>query len=74
MQLAVTIVQVLLCVAIVVIVTLQSGENQGLGVIAGGDNNFMNKTKGKSLDAKLTKATKWVALVFAVLTVALNCI
>jgi len=72
MQLAVSIVQVVLCVIIIAIVTLQSGEDQGIGVV-GGENSFMNKAKGNTLDAKLTKATKWVALAFAVVTVVLNC-
>lgn len=71
----ITVFQLILCVAIVVIVTLQSGKNDGLGVLGGGNNdNFLAKSKAKSLDAKLTKATKWVALAFAVLTLVLNCL
>ena len=71
----ITVIQLLICVAIVVIVTLQSGKNDGLGVLSGGNNdNFLSKSKAKSLDAKLTKATKWVALAFALLTIVLNCL
>ena len=74
MQLAITIVQLLCCLAIIVIVATQSGDVEGINVITGGSDNFMSKSKSRSLDAKLTKATKWVALVFVVLTVVLNCI
>ena len=73
MQLAITIIQLILCLAIVAMVLLQSGKNQGLGAIAGAADNFLSKSKAKSLDAKLAKATKWVALAFAVVTVILNC-
>jgi preprotein translocase subunit SecG len=74
MQLAITILQLIVCLAIIIMVVLQSGKTQGLGAIAGAADNFLSKSKAKSLDAKLTRATKWVALVFAVLTIVLNCI
>ena len=74
MQIAFSIAQVIVCVAIIVMVLFQSGETQGLGAIGGGMDNFLSKSKSKSLDAQLTKATKWVALVFAVLTIVLNCL
>ena len=35
-------------------------------------NRFLSKNKGKSGDAKLARWTKWVALVFIVLTLVLN--
>ena len=33
---------------------------------------FMSKNKSKSLDARLAKMTKWIGLVFVVLTIVLN--
>ena len=41
-------------------------------IIGGGSETFLSKNKGKSLDAKLSRATKWVAIVFVVLTLILN--
>ena len=68
-----TIIQVILAVALVVIVTMQSGKNSGLSsAITGGGDSFMSKNKGKSLDAKLARATKWIGGVFVLLTLALN--
>lgn len=68
-----TIIQVILAVALVVIVTMQSGKNSGLSsAITGGSDSFMSKNKGKSLDAKLARATKWIGGVFVLLTLALN--
>ena len=68
-----TVLQVLCGIALVVIVLFQSGKSAGLsGAIAGGADTFLSKGKAKSLDAKLAKMTKWVALAFVVLTLVLN--
>ena len=74
MELVITILQLIVCLAIIVMVIAQSGKTQGLGVIGGAADNFLSKSRARSIDAKLTKATKWVALLFAVLTLVLNCI
>ncbi len=67
-----TVIQLILAVGLVVIVTLQSGKSSGLSsAIAGGD-GFSAKSKSKSIDAKLAKATKWIGGVFLVLTLVLN--
>jgi len=72
MNMALTVIQVLLSVAIVAIVMLQSGKSAGLsGAIAGGADTFLSKNKAKSLDAKLAKATKWVAVAWVLVTLAL---
>ena len=72
MQLAITVLQVLCGLALVAIVMLQSGKSAGLsGAIAGGADTFLSKNKAKSVDAKLAKATKWVAIVWVVLTLVL---
>jgi len=73
MQLALTILQLLSGLAVTVVVLFQSGKRSGLsGAIAGGADTFMTKTKAKSWDARLAKATKWCAIVFVLLTLILN--
>ncbi|MEG1633259.1 MAG: preprotein translocase subunit SecG [Oscillospiraceae bacterium] len=75
MMLALTILQLLSGVAVTLIVLLQSGKSAGLsGAISGGADTFLARGKAKNLDAKLAKATKWLALAFVVLTLALNLI
>ena len=75
MNMALTVIQVLLSVAIVAIVMLQSGKSAGLsGAIAGGAETFLSKNKAKSLDAKLARGTKWVCAVWLVLTLVLSLI
>ena len=72
MQLALTIIQVVLSLILVAVVMLQSGKSAGLsGAIACGADTFLSKNKAKSLDAKLARWTKWVAIVWVVLTLVL---
>lgn len=75
LKLILTIIQLLSGLVVTVVVLMQSGKSAGLsGAIAGGAETFLSKGKAKSLDAKLAKATKWVALVFVLLTLVLNLI
>lgn len=73
LHLILTILQVLCAVALVAIVTLQSGKSSGLGsAVSGSAETFLSRNKGASLDAKLSRATKWVAGAFILLTLVLN--
>ena len=75
MKTAIVIIQLLVCLALVVIVVIQSGKASGLsGALSGSSDTFLSKNKSKSFDARLARATKWFAGVFVVLTVALNLI
>ena len=72
MYIALTILQLLSALAVTVIVLFQSGKRSGLsGAIAGGADTFLSKNKAKSVDAKLAKMTKWVAILWVVLTLVL---
>ena len=71
-QLIVSIVYFIVSLALVAIVMLQSGKSAGLsGAIAGGADTFLSKNKAKSADARLARMTKWVAVVFMVLTLVI---
>jgi len=67
-----TVIQVICAVLLVLVVTAQSGKSSGLGAITGNSDTFMSKNQGATLDAKLSKATKWIAALFLVLTLVLN--
>lgn len=67
-----TVIQVIFALLLVLVVSAQSGKSSGLGAISGNSETFMSKNQGASTDAKLAKATKWVAVVFVVLTLVLN--
>ena len=65
----VTILQLLCGLVVILAVLFQSGKSAGLsGAIAGGADTFLSKNKAKSADARLARMTKWVAVVFMLLT------
>ena len=71
-QIIVSIVYFVISLALIAIVILQSGKSAGLsGAIGGGADTFLSKNKAKSVDAKLAKFTKWVAIAFMVLTLVM---
>ena len=75
MKTAILVVHLVICVAIIAIVVLQSGKTSGLsGALSGSSDTFLSKNKSKTLDARLARATKWFAGVFVILTVVLNLI
>ncbi len=72
MTLFITILQLVVGLAIILMVLFQSGKSQGLGAIGGMADTFLAKSKAKSLDAKLARWTKWVGAVFIILTLVLS--
>lgn len=69
-MLALTIIHVVISLALIIIVLLQHGKQQGLsGAIAGGAETFFGKNKGRTIDAMLKKFTTVVAILFIVSSV-----
>ena len=69
----VTVLEVIASIAMILVVLFQSGKEDGLsGAISGNTESYMNKGNRSTLDAKLASATKWIAIVFMILTLALN--
>ena len=74
-RIVLTVLEVVASVALIAIVLLQSGKEAGLsGAISGNSDSYMNKSKGGNMDKALASATKWVALVWILLTLALSLI
>ena len=73
-EIVLVVLECIASVALVVTVMLQSGKEAGLGALSGKSDSYLNKSKGGSLDKVLASATKWIALVWAALTLALSCI
>ena len=74
LEIILTILEVIASVLLIAVVLLQTGKNSGLGAIGGASESFLSKNQAKSADAKLAKWTKWVALVFVLLTLSLSLI
>ena len=68
-QIVLSVIYFVVSLALIAVVMLQSGKSAGLsGAIAGGADTFLSKNKAKSADARLARMTKWVAVVFMLLT------
>lgn len=67
-----TILFILVCIAITVLVLMQEGKQAGLGAIAGAAESYWGKNKGRSMEGKLLKYTKILAVLFIVLAIVLN--
>ena len=68
------VLEALCSIALIVVVLMQSGKEEGLsGALAGGaSDSYLSKNKKGGLDAKLAASTKWIALVWIILTLALS--
>ena len=61
-------VMIVLAIFMVIAVLMQSGKDSNLsGTIAGGAETFFGKTKGKTIDRVLSKATTIVSIIFVIL-------
>ncbi len=75
LMIVLTVVYVLFCLFLIAVVLLQSGKSAGLsGAIAGGMDTFLAKNKAKTWDARLAKMTKWVAILWIIITLILSII
>ena len=68
------IILLLFSIAIVVVVLLQEGHQQNLGTITGGADTFLAKNKARTIDAFLSRWTKFIALGFFALVIIINVI
>ncbi|HIS48686.1 MAG TPA: preprotein translocase subunit SecG [Candidatus Scybalocola faecigallinarum] len=64
---------VLICIALIVVIMMQESKTSGLsGTINGVADTYWGKNKGRSMEGKLVKATKVLAVLFFILALALN--
>lgn len=68
-----TVLEAIASVALIVVVLLQSGKEAGLsGAIAGNSETYLSKSKGAGMDKIMASTTKWIALVWILLTLSLS--
>lgn len=67
-----TVIFVLVCLALVVLVLMQEGKAAGLGAISGAAETYWGKNKGRSMEGRMVKFTKVLAVSFFLLAVILN--
>lgn len=60
-------------IALIIVVLLQSGKEAGLsGALSGSSDSYLNKNKKGGLDQILASSTKWIAIAWILLTLALS--
>lgn len=67
------VLEALCSVALIVVVLLQSGKEAGLsGALSGSSDSYLSKNKKGSMDQILASSTKWIAIVWVLLTLILS--
>lgn len=66
------IVLLIFAIAIIVVVLFQEGSQKNVGVVTGGADTFLSKNKARSVDAFLSRWTKFIAIGFFLLVIAAN--
>ena len=67
------VLEAICSVALIVVVLMQSGKEAGLsGALSGSSDSYLSKNKKGNLDAMLASSTKWIALVWVLLTLSLS--
>jgi preprotein translocase subunit SecG len=72
LEIILIVLEVIASLALIVIVLFQSGKEAGIGALSGNAETYLGKGKAANLDKKLASATKWVALVWVLLTLVLS--
>lgn len=72
LRIALTVVFIIVCIALVVLVLMQEGKTAGLGAVSGAAETYWGKNKGRSMESKLVKITTGLAVGFMLLVVILN--
>ncbi len=68
-----TVIFVLISLAISIIILFQEGKSAGLsGAISGAAETYWSKNKGRSIEGKLEKATRYLLIAFMVIAIILN--
>ena len=72
LKIVIQILFILICIALTVLVLMQEGKSAGLGAISGAAETYWGKNKGRSLEGKLVKITKYFSIGFMLFSIILN--
>ena len=72
LKIVLTVLFIIICLALVVVVLMQEGKSAGLGSISGAAETYWGRNKGRSMEGRLVKFTKILAVLFMVIAAILN--
>lgn len=74
-EIIIGIAVILVSIFIIAVVLLQQGHRAGInGAISGGADTFLSKNKARTFDATLSRWTKYIAILFFVMSIIANVI
>ena len=73
-EIILSVIYVILGAAISAVILMQEGKSQGLGALGGIADSYWGKNKGRSMEGALEKFTKYGAIAFMLITIAMNVI
>lgn len=74
-EIIIGIAVILVSLIIIAVVLLQQGHRAGInGAISGGADTFLSKNKARTFDATLSRWTKYIAILFFVMSIIANVI
>ena len=72
LNIVLSVVDIILAIAIIVLFLVQEGNDRGIGVVAGGSSDsYYNKAKGRTIEEQLKKATVACCILFAITSIVL---
>ena len=72
LNIVLSVVDIILAIAIIVLFLVQEGNDRGMGVVAGGSSDsYYNKAKGRTIEEQLKKATVACCILFAITSIVL---
>ena len=72
LKIVLTVLFIIVCLALVVLVLMQEGKSAGLGSISGAAETYWGRNKGRSMEGRLVKFTKILAVLFMGMAAILN--
>lgn len=72
LKIVLTVIFIIISLAITVIILMQEGKSQGLGVISGAADTYWGKNKGRSMEGVLVKITRICVILFLILAIVLD--
>ena len=72
LKIVIQILFILICIALTVLVLMQEGKSAGLGAISGAAETYWGKNKGRSMEGKLVKITKYLAIGFMLFSIIIS--
>ena len=71
MEIVLSVLVSVLSIALIAVVLMQDGKDQGLGALAGNADSYLNKT-GKDGKSVIASSTKWLAAAWLICVLAMS--